>query len=280
MRRLGVLTSPWQIRGTCCMSFPPQTLNCGQFLAVRRRSSQCKNLTWQNHLLHQYHRLFLSSLMTFLLQLMVSWPVSRGEPLLSLFRRMVTPSSLLQVRLCPSRHPLPAKHWFGRTRTPASFHGPSGIYRFAQGSPPAQGLSTGPNLQNTFSDQGISHPTHTPTPLACSDLQLYHHILSIVLADLGKSELLVRDTPNPWSFLEFVSGSSRSSQRLGPWMLTRIYRNWPILSRSLMIPIHHHPIRCWHTCTLHSSKLISWRRWWPNRWVISAHWWLSGTLAS
>ncbi len=45
-------------------------------------------------------------------------------------------------------------------------------------------------LHNTFSDAAVSHPSHPYAPSTSSDLQLYNRVLSIVLANLGKLELL------------------------------------------------------------------------------------------
>ncbi len=51
-----------------------------------------------------------------------------------------------------------------------------------------------------------------------SDLRSYDHILSVVLDDLGKSQLLVRDVPKPCSFWEWDPRFS-SKQAVGPSLL-------------------------------------------------------------
>ncbi len=57
-------------------------------------------------------------------------------------------------------------------------------------------------LHSTLSEAGVGQDGH-PSDLSTSlDLQSYDHILSVVLADLGKLELLVRDVSKPRSFWE------------------------------------------------------------------------------
>ncbi len=55
-------------------------------------------------------------------------------------------------------------------------------------------------LQSTFSEATASHDGFTADPSIPPDLQSYDHILSVILKDLGKSELLIRDLPKPRSF--------------------------------------------------------------------------------
>ncbi len=57
-------------------------------------------------------------------------------------------------------------------------------------------------LQSTFSEVGVGPDGFTADPSTPPDLQSYDHILNVILADLGKSELLVRDLPKPHSFWE------------------------------------------------------------------------------
>ncbi len=57
-------------------------------------------------------------------------------------------------------------------------------------------------LQSTFSEASASQLGSTTDPSTLPDFQSYDHILSVVLKDLGKSELLVRDLPKPRSFWE------------------------------------------------------------------------------
>ena len=57
-------------------------------------------------------------------------------------------------------------------------------------------------LHSTFSEVGVGQDGQPSDPLTPPDLQSYDHILSVILADLGKSELLVRDLPKPYSFSE------------------------------------------------------------------------------
>ncbi len=52
-------------------------------------------------------------------------------------------------------------------------------------------------LQDTFSDAGVSQHPHPTTASTSLDLQSCNHILSIILAHLRMSELLVRDFPTP-----------------------------------------------------------------------------------
>ncbi len=54
----------------------------------------------------------------------------------------------------------------------------------------------------TFSEAGASQDGFTADPLTPPDLQLYDHILSVILKDLGKWELLVQDLPKLRSFWE------------------------------------------------------------------------------
>ena len=57
-------------------------------------------------------------------------------------------------------------------------------------------------LQSTFSEAAAGQDSFTADPSTPPDLQSYDHILSVILKDLGKSELLVRDLPKPRSFWE------------------------------------------------------------------------------
>ena len=57
-------------------------------------------------------------------------------------------------------------------------------------------------LHSTLSEAGVGHDGSTADPSPPLDLQSYDHILSVVLKDLGKSELLVWDLPKPCSFWE------------------------------------------------------------------------------
>ncbi len=57
-------------------------------------------------------------------------------------------------------------------------------------------------LQNTFSHAGVSQEQYPPVPSTPPDLQSYDHILSVILADLGKSELLLGNLPKSHSFWE------------------------------------------------------------------------------
>ncbi len=57
-------------------------------------------------------------------------------------------------------------------------------------------------LQSTFSEVTASQDGFTADPSTPLDLQSYDHILSVVLKDLSKSELLVWDLPKPRSFWE------------------------------------------------------------------------------
>ncbi len=57
-------------------------------------------------------------------------------------------------------------------------------------------------LQSTFSEATADQDGFTTDPSTAPDLQSYDHILSVVLKDLGKSELLVQDLPKPRSFWE------------------------------------------------------------------------------
>ena len=58
-------------------------------------------------------------------------------------------------------------------------------------------------LQSTFSEAGVGQEGQPSDPSTPPDLHSYDHILSVILADLGKSELLVRYLPKPCSFWEF-----------------------------------------------------------------------------
>ncbi len=57
-------------------------------------------------------------------------------------------------------------------------------------------------LHTTFSEVGVGQDSQPSDPSTPPDLQLYDHILTVVLADLGKSKLLVWDLPKPRSFWE------------------------------------------------------------------------------
>ncbi len=55
-----------------------------------------------------------------------------------------------------------------------------------------------PKLQHIyFFEDGVSQQLNPPALLTSSDLQSLDHILSIVLSDLRKSDLLVWDLPKP-----------------------------------------------------------------------------------
>ncbi len=56
-------------------------------------------------------------------------------------------------------------------------------------------------LQSTFSEIGVGQDGLPHVSLTPPDLQSYDHILSVILADLGKSEILVRDLPKSLFFL-------------------------------------------------------------------------------
>ena len=47
------------------------------------------------------------------------------------------------------------------------------------------------NIQDSFSDSGPLHIAPPPLPRLPQIIHFYHHVLSIILADLGKSELEV-----------------------------------------------------------------------------------------
>ncbi len=49
------------------------------------------------------------------------------------------------------------------------------------------------------SEARVGHDGFTADPSTPPDLQTYDHILSVVLDDLGKLELLVQDLPEPRS---------------------------------------------------------------------------------
>ncbi len=70
-------------------------------------------------------------------------------------------------------------------------------------------------LHSTLSEVGVGHDGSTADPSTAPDIQSYDHILSVVLKDLGKSELLVRDLPKPRSFWE-LDQEIRSDQGLRP----------------------------------------------------------------
>ncbi len=57
-------------------------------------------------------------------------------------------------------------------------------------------------LHSTLSEPGVGHDGFTTDPSTAPDLQSYDHILSVILADLGKCELLVWDLPKPRSLWE------------------------------------------------------------------------------
>ncbi len=57
-------------------------------------------------------------------------------------------------------------------------------------------------LQSTFSEVGVDQDGQPPVPSTPPDLRSYDHILSVVVADLGKFELLVQDLRKPHSFWE------------------------------------------------------------------------------
>ena len=76
-------------------------------------------------------------------------------------------------------------------------------------------------LHSTLSEVGVGHGGITTDPLTPPDLQSYDHILSVVLADLGKSELLVQDLPKPRSFWELDQEvqvkSGAGALNIDPW---------------------------------------------------------------
>ncbi len=57
-------------------------------------------------------------------------------------------------------------------------------------------------LHSTLSEAGVGHDGSTADPSTPPDLQSYDYIFSVVLKDLGKSELLVWDLPRPFTFWE------------------------------------------------------------------------------
>ncbi len=67
-------------------------------------------------------------------------------------------------------------------------------------------------LHSTLFEAGVCHDGSTADPSTPIDLQPYDHILSVVLKDLGKSELLARNLPFSGSWIR----RSRSNQGLGP----------------------------------------------------------------
>ena len=129
-------------------------------------------------------------------------------------------------------------------------------------------------LQNTFSDAGVCQEQYPPPPSASMELQLYDHILSIILEPLGKLELLVPDFPKPRSFWELEPELKVKS---GGWalnldqdILQELTMAFQKHSTTLKVKIPHHHLRCRRICTQHCSSIPKWKRRWSSRSEISS----------
>ncbi len=95
-------------------------------------------------------------------------------------------------------------------------------------------------------------------PSTPRDLQSYDHILSVILDNLSKLELLVWDLPKP---PDMVADLSKAFQE--PSMTTRVMdaaSAYKVLADLCNLRAHH------------CLKLLQWRRKWLNRSVISVPW--------
>ncbi len=70
-------------------------------------------------------------------------------------------------------------------------------------------------LHSTFSEASVVQGSQPPVPMTPPDLQLYDHIFCIVLADLGKSEVLVWVLPKARAF--FLGVGSEGPGQIGGW---------------------------------------------------------------
>ncbi len=115
----------------------------------------------------------------------------------------------------------------------------------------------------------------TPAPSTPLDLHSYYHILSIVLADLGKSELLVHDLPKPRSFWELDQEvqlkSGAEFLNFDQAMVTELTKAFKAPSTTLKVMNAFPPTRCQWICIQPCLSLLKWRKL-SNRSVISIPW--------
>ncbi len=129
-------------------------------------------------------------------------------------------------------------------------------------------------LQSTFSEAAASQDGLTADPSTPLDLQSYDHILSVVLNDLGKSELLVRDLPKPRSFWELDQEtqvkSGAGALNIDPDMvaeLTKAFQEPSTMLKLQQTPVR--PTRSQRNCTRRCLSLLKRKRKWLTRWEIS-----------
>ncbi len=127
----------------------------------------------------------------------------------------------------------------------------------------------------TLSEAGVGHDGFAADP---PDLQSYGHILSVILVDLGKSELLVRDLPKPRSFWELDQEvqvkPGAEALNIDPDMLAELAKAFQEPSTTAKVLW---PTRSRWNC--HCLYLLKWRRRWSNRLEISGPWALILTSA-
>ncbi len=130
-------------------------------------------------------------------------------------------------------------------------------------------------LHSTLSEAGVGHDGSTADPSTPPDLQSYDHILSVVLNDLRKSELLVRDVPKPRSFWELDQEvqvkSGAGALNIDPDMvaeLTKAFQGSSTMTKVMDAASAYKVPNCIHYCL----NLLKWRRRWSNRSEISGPW--------